>query len=395
MDATGVGIAEVPLLLLPAFVARLGAAPFVVGLITALPALTGLLLALPIGRFLATRRNIVAWYAWQRFLYLSSFALIGIALWFVPPHLAVPTIVLIYVLATIPGTVLEQLFVLVLGAVFAPQRRYVMMSRRWSWLALVSAGTMLLASLVMSRVSFPLNYQLVFVASLGGALLSLSFARRLVLPAAEGTATEEAPQGRGTSWQIMLRENPEYRRFLFSRFVYTFGHALVLPILPLYWVQDAKISDFWIGLIGTASSALAPVGYFLCTAIVQRRGSRSILQIGSLAVACYPFVTGFVTAAPLLVLLAGIATLFLAGLELVFFDILLETIPQQERTAYLALSNFSLYLAAVGGPLVGSVIAEAASNQLALSVGSGLSLLGTVLFTMLKIGVSTPVASRT
>jgi hypothetical protein len=291
------------------------------------------------------------------------------------------------------GVGIAEVPLLLLAAAFAPERRYLMMSQRWSWIALVSAVTTLLASVVLSRIAFPLNYQLVFVASLGGALLSLSFARRIVLPGhakANATNTEPQAQGAVTGWQAMLRENPAYRRFLLSRFVFTFGHTLVLPILPLYWVQDAQLADFWIGMIGTVSSALLPVGYFLCTALVPRLGSRSILWSGSLALACYPLLTGFITAAPLLVILAGLAALFLAGLELVFFNTLLETIPQQERAVYLALSNFTLYVATVGGPLIGAAIAGAAGNQFALNVGSGLGLLGTLLFTMLKIGATAP-----
>src|SRR6476661_9407547 len=78
IDGIGVGLVNGVATFLSVFLVRLGASPFLVGLLTSMPALTGIMLAIPVGRLLERQRNIVPWYSRARVWVLSSYALTGL-----------------------------------------------------------------------------------------------------------------------------------------------------------------------------------------------------------------------------------------------------------------------------------------------------------------------------
>jgi hypothetical protein len=177
VDGIGVGIATGVGSFLPVFLARLGASSLLVGLLTSLPALTGALLAVPIGRFLERQRNIVPWYSGMRVWVLWSYALFGL-LPFVLPLGAVPwAVIAIWALVTVPSTFVNVAFTVVMGGVAGPQHRFALMSLRWSSLGAVTAITVAIVGQLLELRPFPGNYQLVFVGSFVGGLLSYLFSR--------------------------------------------------------------------------------------------------------------------------------------------------------------------------------------------------------------------------
>src|SRR5262245_47757165 len=88
IDGIGVGLVQGVATFLSVFLVRLGATPFLVGLLTSMPALTGMILAVPVGRMLERQRNIVPWYSRARVWVLGSYALTGLVPFFFPLELA-------------------------------------------------------------------------------------------------------------------------------------------------------------------------------------------------------------------------------------------------------------------------------------------------------------------
>src|SRR6266545_7439334 len=181
IDGIGVGIVSGVATFLSVFLVRLGASPFLVGLLTSMPALTGILLALPVGRMLERQRNIVPWYSRARVWVLGSYALTGLVPFVVPLSMAPIPIIIIWAIATVPQTIVNVAFTIVMGAVAGPNRRYYLMSRRWSTLGITSAITVALVGWLLDQFHFPLNYQLVFIGSFAGGLLSFAFSSRIVI----------------------------------------------------------------------------------------------------------------------------------------------------------------------------------------------------------------------
>ena len=165
IDGIGVGIVTGIATFLAVFLARLGASPLLVGLLTSMPAFTGLLLAIPVGRMLERQTNIVPWYSRARVWVQATYAFTGLLPFFLPLEYIPVAIIVLWAIATIPQTIVNITFTVVMGAVAGPQRRQQLMSWRWSTLGAASAISVAGAGWFLEQFVFPHNYQIVFIAS--------------------------------------------------------------------------------------------------------------------------------------------------------------------------------------------------------------------------------------
>lgn len=387
IDGAGVGLVAGVSTFLPVFLARLGASPLTVSLLTAMPALTGIALALPVGRFIERQRNVVPWYSRSRVWVQGSYALTGLVPFFFPQALASIPIIVIWAIATVPMTIVNISFTIVMGAVAGPDKRYYLMSRRWSIIGVTSATIVALSGWFLDQVAFPLNYQLVFIASFVGGMVSFIFSSRISIPdndPDEGAASPLAQRLR--EGLAGLRENPAFGRFVASQFVFRCGLTMTLPLFPLYWVRVVNASDSWIGVINTVNSGVLLVAYFFWTVVSRRRGNVLVLRASSLGLVFYPVLTALTATPGPLPLYAAVAGIFAAGIDLVLFDILLGTCPKQHAASYVALYQLSVYVATLVAPLVGTLIADAAGYGPAMFLAGGLRLAGFLLFVALGVG---------
>lgn len=383
VDAIAIGLTSAAAPFLPVFLARLGATNFQIGLLTALPGFTGLLLAVFIGRFLQNRRNIVPWFSASRLLVVSAYAATGLAPFIVPEEYLIVTILAIWALATIPQTALAVCFSVVMNAVAGPDHRFDLMSRRWSILGLTNAITVAVAGQALELFNFPINYQVVFTGLSIGGLLSFYFSSRIVLPDSQ---PPPALPGRTTGQRVreyfrLVFAHTDFINFSIRRFVFQFGMLLAVPLLPIYYVRQVQASDAWIGYISTAQTATLLVGYFLWPRQSRRRGSRFVILCTTLGLSLYPALVAATQNEVLIVLLAGFAGIFQAGLELVFFDELMKTVPVEYSATFVSLAQSMTYLATVFAPLVGTWLSDQVGLSGALLFSTFVRLFGFVLFT--------------
>ncbi len=382
IDGIGVGIAAAAAPYLPVFLARLGADNFAVGLLTSMPALAGLIFAVPLGQFLARQKNIVPWYSRARFLVLLCYAFTGLVP-FVTQNQAVLAILLIWAIVTIPQTIVNLGFTIVMGGVAGPKGRMYLMSRRWSSLGITTAIVVAFAGLVLDRIAFPLNYQIVFIVLSLGGVVSFAFSSRIVLP--DQTAPPVSPvkmsvRERAQLWLTKLRAERKFMRVIGGQFVYRFGQAFAIPLFPLYYVRVLNASDENIGFITTVQGAVLLVAYYVWARVTKQRGVRFALLVTTLAVAFYPIVLSFTTEIPLVILLAGVAATFAAGIDLVFFDMVVESYPPQDAATFVGMQQFTVYLGTFIAPFVATTIATAVSIPAALVVAGVIRLIGYVMF---------------
>jgi hypothetical protein len=248
----------------------------------------------------------------------------------------------------------------------------------------VIAVSVALAGQALVRIIFPLNYQLVFIVFSLGGLISFYFSRRIKLPDTEALPISEGKslrqQTRG--YYKLIQGQPDFIRFSVQRFVYLFGLMLAIPLFPLYYVRVVEANDAWIGTINTASSAVLLVGYFLWTRGSQLRGSRFVLLWTTFGLAVYPALTAATTQVQLIVLYAGLAGIFQAGLDLVFFDELMKTVPVQYSATFVSLSQSLQHLSTIFAPLLGTFLAGYIGLSGALLVAAGVRFIGFGLFAL-------------
>ena len=395
IDAIGIGLANAAAPFLPVFLTRLGATNFQVGLLTSMPALTGLMLALVIGGYLQRKSNIVPWFGTARLLVVLSYALTGIAPFIVPRQYLVFVILAIWALATLPQTIVSILFSVVMNTVAGPEGRFELMSRRWSIMGFTSAITVVIVGQVLDRLGFPFNYQLVFMVLSIGGLISYYFSSHLDLPVRvipvitlQGSKSQRLKE----YWKLIFSQKP-FINFALRRFVYLTGVSLAAPLFPLYFVRQLHASDAWIGLINTSSTAVMIVGYFFWVRRSRKHGTRMVLLWTTLGLSLYPFLVAITGRVEVVVLLAGMAGIFQAGLDLIFFDELMRSIPVEYSATFVSFAQSMQYLSAVVSPIIGTILADTIGISGALIVAAAIRLLGFVLFLTQKKQTVVPTAN--
>jgi hypothetical protein len=381
LEGTGVALANAATPFLPVFLARLGASNFQVGLLSAMPGFTGLLLSVAVGGWLLSQRSVVPWYARSRFLSILAFGLTGIVTLLLPPSYSVPAVLVIWALTTLPQVIVNITFSVVMNAVAGPMLRYDLLSRRWSVMGLITAAFIALTGQLLEHLRFPFNYQIAFMALSLGGLVSLFFAGRLRLP--DTLRQPGAPQSVLGQWRAfgsLLRGHPAFVSITSRRFLYMAGVTLAAPIFPLYYVRVAHADDAAIGLITTAQTLTLLIGYRLWTRISERRGSRPVLLLTTLALAVYPALTASTRQVGLIAVLAGLSGIFQAGFDLVFFDELMKRMPADRAPLFVSFDQSAQNLAAVAAPLVGTLLADRLGLGGALLVSASLRLIAFIMF---------------
>ena len=225
LDAIGVGLASAASAFLPVLLTRLGASSFQVGLLTAMPSITGFFLSVAVGRFLRSHRDILRWWNGSRLIVFSSYALMGLVLFVVPREFVVQAELIIWALLTVPRTVIAVAFTIVMNAVAGPRGRYELLSRRWSLLGLTTSISVASVGLVLDRLPFPLNYQLVFVGLSFSGWISYYYGSRIQLLDSELASLSDSPSfmERIRSFVRLIGGERAFVSFATKRFIYTVG----------------------------------------------------------------------------------------------------------------------------------------------------------------------------
>ena len=388
MDALGVGLVNGAAPFLAVFLTRLGATNFQVGLLSAMPGFTGLFLGLVIGRFLQTRANIVPWYSRVRLIVFSAYTLTGLMALILPQKATIIAMLVVWALASIPQAILSVAFTVVMNAIAGPEGRYTLMSRRWSILGVTTAVMTMIAGQILDWIAFPLNYAIVFILFSMGGLVSFRFSSRMEVPPLNVEAIgDRTPffQQLKRDVRLVFSERP-FIAMSVKRLIYIFGSTLVGPLFTLYYVRVAQMSDAWISVIATMQSAVLLIGYSIWTQQHRKRGSRFILLSTTLVLALYPALTAITRAPLLLVLYAGIAGIFQAGMNLVFFDELMKTVPPQHSATFISVDQSAQNALAMTAPLISTSLSNLIGIPAALWIGAGVRLGAFLMFLRGKEG---------
>jgi MFS family permease len=375
IDAIGVGLANAVAPFLPVFLTHLNATSFQVGLLSSMPAITGLILSIPLGRFLQKQANIVKWFSIARLFVLLCYTISGLLSIFMPKKSVVVGILLIWAIATVPQTIVSITFSVVMNAVAGPNRRFELMTRRWSTMGITTTLAVIAVGRLLDLVVFPLNYQIMFILVSIGSLVSFIFSSRIKL---NPTTPPELSYGRVSLKDrvkeysgLILKEKP-YMSFLVKRFIFLTGSALATPLIPLYLVREVHATDGWISIINMAQTAVVIIGYFVWTRQSRRYGTRNVLIWTTLGVSLYPLALALSHSVWQISIFAAMVGIFQAGIDLVFFDELMRTVPIEYSAIFVSFAQSLQYFSSVFAPIIGTTIGDA--------FGLGIGLIFSALF---------------
>jgi MFS family permease len=359
VDSVFIGIVTASGTFLPVFLLRLGASPSEVGLLTALPALTALSLAIPFGRWLQGRRNIVPWYSRMRLAAWLSYAVIAVVAALLPRDQAVPVMLLVWALASLPSTAGLVAFPIVMDGAAGRDGRFDLLGRRWAIAGTSTAIAVALGGQFLNAIPFPTNFELLFgIISLAG-IGSFLQSSRIVIP-------DQPPAARGPRARISDRvraplsvvlSNRSFVRFELRALVYTTSIGLTMPVLPLFYVHEVAAPDAWIGIIGAASNAGSVLGYLVTRHLARRRGGAMLLLPSMLASAVAPVALAAIGWLPAVAAMAFVIGVAGAGVQLAMFDQFMRRVPVEHGVTFSSVDQSVQNLALVVAPNVGGVLA--------------------------------------
>ncbi len=382
VDAIGVAFGNAATPFLPVFLTRLGASAFEVSLLTSMPAMAGLLLTVPLGQFLQNQKNVAPWYTSTRTISLLFYGLTGALAIFLHGNALIIGILAIWALATVPQAVVNITFSVVMNAVAGPHLRLDLLMRRWSILGVTTAVMFLVTGQILERIRFPLNYEIAFLILGLGGFISYYFSSKIHLGDIQShrQATRLKMREQLKEYMRLVSREKPFQTFVLRRFVVLSGSSLILPIFPLYLVKVVHASDAWIAIINTVQTAIVILGYFFWTNQSRHRGTRPVLLWTTFGTAFYPILVAFTQSAAVITVIGGLYGIFLAGLNLVFFDELMKTVPTEYSSTFVALAQGIQYFSSILAPILGTIIADQVSLSAALITGGTLQLIGFAMF---------------
>ncbi len=367
---------------LPVFVARLGGSNLQVSLVAALPSLTGVILALPLGGLIQSRRNIIPWYSRGRLGGQLGYVAIALASFALPVELVIPGVLAVWTIVTVFSVVTNISFSAVMDATAGNRGRYELMSRRWSILGLMNAVSLVVVGQALGWLTFPANYQVIFVVLGLLGLVAYRYASALRVP--DHPQNHRRPDANRlaslTELIARVRTQPGFTGYVARHFLFAIGTSIAVPLVPLFYVRVIGAPDAWIGIIGTTQALSLLVGYAVWRRASRVRGSRFVLIWSTMGMAIAPAALSLTRDVAVAAAIAGFGAVFSAGVNLALFDRMMSIVPRGYGVTFTAFDTGVIYLAGIIGPLLAAVLADFIGIGPALLVAAVAVLGGALLF---------------
>lgn len=176
-----------------------------------------------------------------------------------------------------------------------------------------------------------------------------------------------------------LRHQP-YRQFLIGSIIFNLGWQMAWPLFNIYQIQMADATAVWISAFTVAAQLTQIATFHLWGKWSEKRGNTFTLAIASLGMAITPIVT---ILSKNLVYLTGVnlfSGIFVAGVQLLLFNHLLEVAPKAERTSYIAHYNMTIAFVGFIAPEIGVWLLHLVHMDQTMVISTVVRLVSVVLF---------------
>jgi MFS family permease len=350
------------------YATRQGADTQQIGLLTAAPALINLLFALPVGSWLG-RRSIGRAVFWssmiQRAFYLLLLPLPALLL----PDAQVWVIIIMTLVMTVPGTVVNVGFNALFGEIVPLEWRGHVVGIRNALLSVVTTVFTLLSGYILNRADFPDGYQIVFALGVVGAgmsslhlyYLSRFAGQRGVEPIGRSTSAASrrlsaeirALYQRGVQSLRLDALHGYFARIMGLLFFWHLIQFMTVPIVTPYIVNELSMSDQTIGLAASFFNMTMFVGSLGLSRATVRFGNKRLTGFGIMGLSLFPILTALGAGGYVMANVVSGFTWAMAGGAL--YNYILENVPASDRPAHLAwymvVSNAAILAGSLLGPL--------------------------------------------
>jgi DHA1 family inner membrane transport protein len=218
--------------------------------------------------------------------------------------------------------------------------------RAMAYVRVVMTATMTVLTPIAGLLLDLVGYQILFpIAAVFGILSSLAFGRikfteTIVSP----------PRPLSNLWRVMS-EDRRYLSYQIAFFVHGFGNLMVVPLIPIFLVDEMRLTYGEVGILGMINAIFWMLAYVLWGRTVDRRGSFWTLELNFILTIFVPL--GFLLA--MAYVFNGLTS---AGIDLGWINGVMEIADRERVGDYTALHTFFVGVRGMLGPFLGAFLAS-------------------------------------
>jgi len=221
--------------------------------------------------------------------------------------------------------------------------------------ALVVIGSMV-GAMVAGQLLAHVSYRWVFPGATVFGLLSVAaFARIGVEAAPETTAP---PRARLWDAFKVMREDPAFRLYAASFFLFGFGNLIVGPLVPVIQVDELHISSQWVGYLATTSAAFSMVGYLFWGRFLDRHGPFRMMLFVYGIISVHAVTYLFAQNVPVLLISAAATGLAWSGGDLGYINAAMRFGKRDSAATYAGVFAFLQACRGIPAPFLGAALSH-------------------------------------
>lgn len=356
---------------------KLGASNFQMGLISSLPPLVGLVAMLPGAFFVErfTQKKLVT----GVFIFLHRFFFLLLALTPLLPAHEVWFLVVVNGLMNFPGSIANVAWQSFIAGAIPGRERARAFAHRNRLTSLFGICITFIAGQIFRVVPASLTlYQIFFATAFGFALLEVWFHLQMREAAVE-TSVDKPKANVIATLKTIISTRP-YVLFCVCSLVFHFGWQMAWPLFSIHQVRNLGADETWVSIISVVNGCASFLTYGIWRQFIERRGNHLTLAVATLGISASPFLYAMSTSVIHVVLINGIIGIAIAGINLALFNSLLDAVPDEGRTIYIATYTMLINLSATIAPMVGIALLDKWSMLIALAAAGSLRFLGSCIF---------------
>jgi MFS family permease len=271
---------------------------------------------------------------------------------FMPLAVVAPVFAGIAVLAAGIGALASPAYAAVIRDAYPVERRgFLMGVVRVVWVAGAMTGA-LCGGFLLERF----GYRWVFPVLAVIAIVGVAAFARIGVPAAP-----DESEARRTdvfeAFRVLLTDRL-FRLYAAAFFLWGFGNLMLSPVIPVFQVDELRISDRWVGYLATVASGLSMVGFIFWGRLLDRSGPFRLL-LGMLGFAAIgPLTYFFSHSLPPLLLAVAAQGVAMAGGELGYINAAMRFGRREAVTYYAGMFAFLQALRGLSAPFIGAALSE-------------------------------------
>ncbi len=371
------------------FAMKLAASDSQVALLSSAPAVVSLLAMIPGGKYADAqpqKKRITAVF----FLMHRIFWLLMAMIPFFSSNLRATLLVGVVALMNLPGAMANVSWQGFIGGVVPQNKRADAFAARNRAMNIAGTAMVLIVGRLLDMMSFPIGYQIVFCGAFVMALIEIWVFTKIEedVPAdAKRFQGADFWKNFGRSFIADIKEMSKSNRFLrytaASIFFY-FAWQAPWPLFSIYQFRVLNANNMWISILNLTNTGGSLVGYGFWARYMNRHGTFKTLFASTVGIFIVPVAYAFSTNLYMISFFNLVTGAIFSGVNLALFNALLEVVPEDRRTTYIAYYTTVVNFATIFAPLTGVAIYKLVGFRYAFLITAALRLLGSLTFLVIS-----------